>query len=138
MVETIKEVISKNLVVVTGEHSVFYAAKRMADLDTSSTIIVGPGMKPIGIITEKDLVKRVIVRSIDPKRVSVAEIMTSPIKTVLPNTSIFYAHQLMHENNFRRLPVVNTEGKLLGLVSDIDIGNYFAEKRKQLVLSNIQ
>jgi CBS domain-containing protein len=137
MPETVGDILTKKVVVVTPDSSVYDAAKRMSDLEVSSTIIVDDSVKPIGVITEKDLVKRVIVQSVDPKTMKVTDIMTSPVKTIPPDTSVFYASQMMHKNNFRRIPVVDAAGKLLGLITEGDIANYFTEKRKQFVLENL-
>ena len=110
----------------------------MSELDVSSAIIVDKSVRPRGIVTEKDMVKRVIVQGADAKRTAVTKIMTSPVKSIPPETSIFYASEMMHQNNFRRLPVVTSAGKLLGLITEVDIANYFTEKRKQFVLENLE
>ena len=110
----------------------------MSDLDVSSAVIVDANVKPRGIVTEKDLVRRIIVKGENAKTTPVTKIMTSPVKSIPPETSIFYASEMMHQNNFRRLPVVNPAGKLLGLISEVDIANYFIEKRKQFVLENLE
>lgn len=126
------------MVVATPQNSVYDVARRMSELDVSSAIIVDSDIRPRGIVTEKDMVKRVIVQGTDAKKTAITKIMTSPVKTIPPDTNIFYASEMMQQNNFRRLPVVNATGKFLGLVTEGDIANYFTEKRKQFVLENLK
>jgi len=132
------DILSKKVVVATPESSIYDVARRMSDLDVSSAVIVDKNVRPRGIVTEKDMVKRVIVQGSDAKKTAITKIMTSPVKTIPPDTNIFYASEMMNQNNFRRLPVVNAAGKLLGLITEGDIANYFTEKRKQFVLENLE
>ena len=132
------DILSKKVVVATPESSIYDVARRMSDLDVSSAVIVDKNVRPRGIVIEKDMVKRVIVQGSDAKKTAITKIMTSPVKTIPPDTNIFYASEMMNQNNFWRLPVVNAAGKLLGLITEGDIANYFTEKRKQFVLENLE
>jgi len=95
------------------------AAKLMAELDVGSIVIV-QNKKPIGILTERDLLMKVVSEDLKASAVRVGKIMSSPLTTISPNTDIVEAAKLMAKNKIRRLPVVEN-GKLVGIVTSADI-----------------
>ena len=82
-------------------------------------IIVDEG-KPLGIITERDMLKRVICKGIDPEKVKAIEIMTKPLVNASPNMQAGNAAKIMLKWNIKKLPVVD-EGKLAGVVTLTDL-----------------
>ena len=62
--------------------------------------------------------------------------MSTPLQTVEPDTSIFYAQKLMQQEKFKKLPIIHG-GKLIGIVTQTDINNYLTRKRKEFVLKNL-
>jgi CBS domain-containing protein len=95
--------------------------------DTSNTI-----SKPIGIITERDIVRRVLwgYESIDPKRIMVSDIMSKPLITVGDEASIYDAALIMTKYSIRRLPVTK-DNILLGIVTTRDLARRIYEKNKE-------
>lgn len=102
-------------VLVSMRDSAKNAARSMA-ANGSSCAIVTLDRHPIGIVTEWDLLTRIVVLGKDPASTPVSEAMSAPLWTVLPTTKIEEAISLMTEKGFRRL-VVKDEQKLHGLVS---------------------
>lgn len=115
----VMEVMSRNPVSVGPKETVDKASKLMKDRNIGSLVVVKNG-KPVGIITEKDIVAKVVAEDAKPSAVKVKEIMSSPVKTIHPHDSIEDAAKLMAESKIRRL-VVADKKKLLGIVTENDI-----------------
>jgi CBS domain-containing protein len=108
--------------------SVLRAARRMRERRVGTLVIVDDVGKPVGLITDRDLALRVVAAGGDPRAVSVGEVMTEDPKTVTESTPIESALFLMRSGSFRRLPVVNEDGKLVGILSLDDVLGLLAEE----------
>jgi CBS domain-containing protein len=75
----------------------------------------------VGIISERDVVTRVVAPGADPQTTFVSEVMTSPVRTVTEDISSLDALELMHEGRFRHLPVLDRAGRLVGMLSVRDL-----------------
>ncbi len=115
----VHQLMSKNVVTADEQKSVYDIAKMMSEKDIG-TIVIVRDEEPIGIVTERDLVKRICAKDLNASKVMIREIMSSPLITVQPNTPIELAASLMVENKIRRLPVVK-DNKLVGIVTSADI-----------------
>lgn len=113
-------------------NSVEKAAKTMSDSDTSEIIIVDKNKKVIGIITDKDIVRRVVSKDLSTKETKLKDIMTKEVIMVLGEADLGYVAQLMHKHNIRRIPVVNKAGKLLGVVDARDLAGALTTQREVL------
>jgi len=102
-------------------------AKAMAKKGVSCAVITQGG-SAIGIVTERDLVSKVLAESIDPKNVLVRDIMSTPLITISPNATLTSAAELMAQYRVRRLVVVDASGSLAGIVTTGDIARTMAEK----------
>jgi CBS domain-containing protein len=71
----------------------------------------------VGVFTERDLMKRVVARGLDPKTTPVGEVMTTNIRTVPDETSVAQAIEIMRTNHFRHLPIVNGDGRIQSMVA---------------------
>jgi len=92
----------------------------MKDNKIGCVVVVNESNDPIGIITERDIINNLTVEDAN-LRSQVVNIMSNPIITLLETNSIMDALQTMTTNNFRRLPVINKEEKLVGIVTNKDI-----------------
>lgn len=115
----IKDVMIKNVATISQDEKVTTAAKRMSKKNIGSILVIDAG-DPIGILTEKDLLHKIVALGKDSNEILVRDIMTSSLITVEPDMSIFEAHKLMHDHHFRRLPVVK-DNELLGIVTETDL-----------------
>lgn len=115
----IKDMMTRSPIIISPKATVQDAAKEMKAEGIGSLIVLDSG-KPIGIITESDILKKIVAPAKDPSKTMVDDIMTSPIITVKPDTSIEEAIKVMGELSIRRLPVVDHE-KLVGMVTEKDI-----------------
>lgn len=105
----------RKLMLVPPETTVFEAARRMAKCNYGAVLVVD-GETLLGIFTERDMVLRVVARKLDPAHTSLAEVMTPGPKTIDAHESFGKAMLVMHEGDFRHLPVID-QGKVVGLVS---------------------
>ena len=112
---------------VVGEASVAEAASFMVD-KRISCLPVSLGQGAIGIVTEKDIISRVVAVGQDPTRVRVKDIMSTPLRLIPVNATIRDAAERMLENHVRRLVITSETGKLIGLITMTDIVRWISEK----------
>lgn len=118
MQSTVREILARKGTVVhtvpVGT-SVRDAARTMSDLHVGSVVVMKDD-KLAGILTERDIARRLVFRGLDPERTFVEEVMTSKIASVGPSTKVGEAMHAMSETHCRHLPVV-ADDKVIGLVS---------------------
>ena len=115
----VKEAMKTNPLMVAPSISIVEAAKLMRKRKLGSVIVVEK-KQPIGILTESDILRKVVAEGADPASVTVADVMSTPIIVTDPFISIETAMKTMGKCNIRRLPVVE-EGKLTGIITHRDI-----------------
>ncbi|MBD3203156.1 CBS domain-containing protein [Candidatus Woesearchaeota archaeon] len=116
----VKEIMSKNLSTLDKEKTPLDAMKLMSKNHFSS-IIIKKGRKPIGIVTEKDIISRVFLKNKDPEKIKLKSIMTTKLETISPEITIIEASYIMKEKKIKKLIVVNKNGNLVGLLTQTDI-----------------
>lgn len=115
----VKDIMSKKPIVVKAGTTIKEAAKVMKKNSVGSLIVMQKE-RPIGIITERDILLKVIAGDKTPAKTKIREIMTSPVVTIGPNTDVAEAAKKMAKLNIRRLPVVQKD-ELQGVVTENDI-----------------
>lgn len=110
---TVKDIMTKEVVTIETNKSVFEAAELMSSKGLGCLIVVIKAF-PVGIITERDIVRRIVAKRSSPD-VKVTEVMTKTLITVDPDTSLKEAARVMSTNKIRRLPVLK-QNKLVGIV----------------------
>ncbi|MFN4132922.1 MAG: cyclic nucleotide-binding/CBS domain-containing protein [Candidatus Hadarchaeales archaeon] len=118
-VVSIKEAMTAKVLTIGPNATVATAAKKMAENSVGSIVVV-EGKKPIGILTERDLLMKVVSTDAKPSKVLVKKVMSSPLTTIGPDSDVVEAARIMARNRIRRLPVVD-KGKLIGIVTTADI-----------------
>lgn len=114
----VEEIMSKNAITIGPEASMAEAAKIMGDKHIGSLIVMIKG-KPEAIVTERDLLSKILAKGKDPKTVKVKEVMSSPLITISPLATIKDAARTMIEKKGRL--VVFHEGKLTGIITASDL-----------------
>lgn len=117
--EKIKEIMTSGVISVSPEDSVKKAVDTMTDRNISC-VIVTEGKKPIGIITERDLVQRVLKPGKSTKSLKAKDIMTPSVVSISDQSPLEEGLRVMESMKIRRLPVVSKQG-LSGLVTQSDI-----------------
>lgn len=114
---SVKDIMTKEVITIETTKTIFDAAELMTEKGLGCLIVVIKGF-PVGIITERDIVRRIVAKraSLDIK---VKEVMTKTLITVEPNTSLKEAARVMSSNKIRRLPVLE-KNKLVGIVVSSD------------------
>jgi CBS domain-containing protein len=116
----VKDVMSSPAVTVDENAPANKVAELMVKHDYGCIIVTSKQAKPMGIITERDLVVRVMAKNVKPDTVKAKGVMTSPLMTIEPDVTINEAAKRMSKLNIRRLGVVY-RGQLVGIVSSKDI-----------------
>lgn len=116
----VREIMSSPVLTVASDKNIVEAAKTMELGQVGAVIVTDAGGKPLGILTEHDIVARVVSRSSDPSRTRVDVVMTAPLLTVDPDTEITEAARMMSKYKIRRLGVVY-KGELTGIVTSRDL-----------------
>jgi CBS domain-containing protein len=113
------DAMTRGVICVDAKDTVKYAAEVMEKNDISSVIVTKNGAG-VGIITERDILSKIVVPSKEPGKVSCYQIMTSPLITISPSASVDAAAEVMRDRNIRRL-VVSERGKVIGVLSEFDV-----------------
>jgi CBS domain-containing protein len=116
----VKDVMSSPAVTVQESVTANKIADLMSKHDYGCIIVSSKDGKPIGIITERDLVVRVLAKNAKPDTVKAKDVMTAPLMTIEPDATISEAARRMSRLNIRRLVVIYRE-KLVGIVSSKDV-----------------
>lgn len=129
----ISRIVSRHVITVTPETPAREAIATMAQAGISC-LVISEKKKPVGIFTERDLV-RAVHRHTAFGEMTIAALMTSPVLAIPGNLSIFEAYNLMLTNSIRHHVVVNSTGHILGVISQSDLINqlgleFFVEMRK--------
>jgi CBS domain-containing protein len=112
-------------VVICGpDESVTKAAQKMAENDVGSVVVVNGKGSIVGIITDGDIVRRVVAKGLDPNRTLVRHVMTPNPVTIYEDAPLSAAADLMSRKRIGHLPVVNRDGKLVGIITRSDIIRY--------------
>jgi CBS domain-containing protein len=107
----------KRVISVTPDTSIHKAAIIMTQANCGSVLVLDAAGALLGIVTERDLMTRVVAKALDPASTLVSTVMTRNPRVVPPETTVSDAIVIMIERGFRHLPVVTSAGKLIGVFS---------------------
>ena len=102
-------------------------AQMMVKKSVGSVIIMDKNSHPIGIITERDMVKRVCTKNVAASRIKLEQIMSTPLITIMSYDSIDTASRVMVKNKIKRLVVLEEDNRIIGLISATDITRRLAK-----------
>jgi CBS domain-containing protein len=115
----VRDVMSKNVRVVRPDTTVKEVVATMNKFDIGSIIVV-QGERPVGIITERDILRRLVEPCLAPETLTARQVMTSPVTTIGETATIEEAAKLMAKKRVKKLPVMDNQ-KLVGIVTFTDI-----------------
>lgn len=118
---------TKQVVAIPIGKTVAEVATLMKKHEIGSVVVVeekAPG-RAKGILTERDIVHKVVALGKDPSRIKVDEAMSKPLRVISPTASLEEASTAMRENRVKRLPVINERQELIGIISESDIMRVF-------------
>ena len=102
-------------------------ASLMINKKVGSVIVIDKNTEPLGIITERDIVKHIYLKNIAASRIKVEEIMSAPLITIMSYDSIDTASRVMTKNKIKRLAVLEEDNRIVGLLSVTDITRHLAK-----------
>ena len=106
------------------EDTVLTAAQAMSEKNYGAAVVVSPDYKPIGIVTERDFMRRLINKGLDPITTPLIAIMTTDLKLANGDDDLLDWLRLMSNERFRHLPVIDDQGKLISIMSQGDFVSY--------------
>ena len=133
---SIRNVMTPNPTTVEPSSPVIEAARIMRDEDVGPVPVVEGG-RLVGMITDRDTTIRVVAEGKDPQATTVGEVMSRDLVTVDPQESLDEALRLMAEHQVRRVPVVEEDGRLAGIVAQADVAQQGADHKTGEVVQQI-
>ena len=115
----VRDIMSKDVRVVRPDTSVKEVVATMNKFDIGSIVVV-QGDRPVGIITERDILRRLVEPCLAPETLTARQIMTSPVLSISETANIEETAKLMARKRVKKLPVINN-GKLVGMITYTDI-----------------
>jgi CBS domain-containing protein len=131
----IGEICVRDVVTATRETTIFEAAQLMRVNHVGDLLVVegsNGSRAPVGIITDRDIVVAVVALKLDASVISVGDVMGARLETVGEEQGVFETIQHMRRSGIRRMPVVNRQGGLVGIVSVDDLVQLLAEEMTDL------
>jgi CBS domain-containing protein len=129
----IKDIIRPSLHTVGHQTTVREVARLMKEKDVGCVLVQNPAGLPIGIITDRDLVLRCLANGVSADKARAQEVMTAAVATVREDSGLFDCIRTMHDARVRRLPVVDSNGKPVGIISFGDLLGILSQELGSLV-----
>ena len=136
MGKSISELMTRDPRTVTTDSTVAEAARTMRDVDAGVIPIV-EGERLVGVVTDRDIAVRVVAEGKDPQTTKVTEVASKDLVTIDPQQDLDEALRLMAQHQVRRLPVVEEDGKLIGIVAQADVATHAGGKKTGEVVEQI-
>ena len=116
----IKDWMSKKIATVTESQTILDAVKLM-DKQNIGSVVVVQGKKPVGILTERDMLRKVMAKGKEPKTILIKEVMTPNPKMLSEDATLLDVTKLMNKYGFRHIIIINAAGDLSGMVTAKDL-----------------
>jgi CBS domain-containing protein len=136
MGKSIRELMTENPRTVGADQSVVEAARIMRNDDVGLVPIVD-GDRLVGTVTDRDITVRVVAEERDPGSTTVREVASTDLVTVDPQQELDEALRLMAQHQVRRLPVVEEDGRLVGIVAQADVARHGDDTQTGQVVEQI-
>jgi len=136
MTKSIRDLMTENPRCLESGSNVVEAARLMRDEDAGIIPIV-EGQKLVGTVTDRDIALRVVAEGKAPESTTVGEIASRELVTVDPRQDLDEALRLMARHQVRRLPVVEEDGKLVGIVAQADVARHASDEQTGDVVEDI-
>ena len=135
----VQEIMTKSPTFCTRDTGLQAAARMMCDSDCGELPVVDgqKTMKPIGVITDRDITCRAVAQGKNPLELKVSDCMSSPAITVTPETDVDECCELLEQHQIRRVPVVDKNGRCCGIVAQADIARRLAPQKTAEVVREV-
>jgi Predicted signal-transduction protein containing cAMP-binding and CBS domains len=115
----VRDIMRKSVITSSMKETILDAAKKMSEYGIGSVVITDDD-KPVGIVTERDIVRKVVSRDMSAKEVSVFDVMSTPLISIAPDVEVIDAVRMMKERDVKRL-IVFKNGEMVGIITDNDV-----------------
>lgn len=132
----IGEICSRETIITNPQESVLEAAKLMHRYNVGSLVVVETderGNKPVGIVTDRDIVLKTTAMELNHREAKLADIMSAKLLTAKETDDVYETLSRMRQKVVRRVPVVNEEGYLTGMLSIDDVLEFFTKELSEIV-----
>ena len=122
--EPVSSIMITNVKTATEEETIQTVCKSMYENEIGSIVVIKrtiDGINPIGIVTERDIVRQIGSSELFVVQAPIRHIMSTPLVTIEPNSPIRSAIELMQQKNIHRLPVIDNRGIMVGIVTSTDL-----------------
>jgi CBS domain-containing protein len=136
MAKTVTDIMSANPCAIDADKPVAYAAQMMKQEDVGLAPIV-EGDLLVGALTDRDIVTRVVAEGKDPQSVKVRDVASTDLVTIDPQEDLDEALRLMASYQVRRLPVVEEDGRLVGVLAQADVAREANDKKTGQLVEEI-
>jgi CBS domain-containing protein len=136
----VSKYMTKTVITANLDQTIQSACKIMNENNLGGIVIVKRGVsgnEPVGVITERDIIRKIDEADLFTTQSPIRELMSNNLVTIKPNNTISDAIGLMHGNNIRRLPVIDNDGKMVGIITDKDILKAAARKKGSIATAYI-
>jgi CBS domain-containing protein len=134
---SVGEFCNREVIVIEKQESVFDAAKLMRHQHVGDVVVIekqGGRNVPVGMLTDRDIVIEVIAEDVEPASVTIGDIMSQDLLTVGEQDDLLETIKLMRARGIRRMPVVDDEGGLVGILTVDDVLELITEQMSDLVV----
>lgn len=138
VVQTVESFMTRRVVTLKKNAKISEAITIMAKKSISCILITNNNNRPTGIITERDLVKRVLQMGVNPQETEISYVMSSPVVAVPKDADIFDVMMIMQKHGFRRVIVTNSDKVLIGLVTQTDLFKGIRKVQRDLETINTE
>ena len=118
----VRDIMTKEIVTIDGDKSALEAAKMMAERGISS-LFIARNAATVGIVSERDFVKKICAKELSVSQVKIADIMSKILTTATPDTPIEVAVQRMVNHKVRRLPIIEGD-RIVGIITVTDLAKH--------------
>jgi CBS domain-containing protein len=135
----VKDLMTPDPACCTPDATLQRVAEMMAEHDCGEIPVVDnvASMKPVGVITDRDITCRTVAKGLNPLTLTVADCMTTPCVTVTPDMSLAECCRILEENQIRRVPVVDAGGACCGIVALADIAQHDKKRETAEVVKEV-
>lgn len=135
----VREIMTKNPACCTPNTTLQEVAKMFVDHDCGCIPVVDSekGMKPVGVITDRDICCRAVAQGKNPLEMTARECMSDSVVTVTPEMSLDECCTIMENNQVRRVPVVDANGRCCGMVAQADIAQHASNNKTAEVVKEV-
>jgi CBS domain-containing protein len=125
---SVGRICSREIDIAEANETARDAARRMLQRGVGTLVVLNDDRQPAGLVTDRDLVVRVLAPARDPETTRVSDIMTADPKVLREDSPIEGALGLMRAGSFRRVPIVDAAGRLVGILTLDDVLSLLAEE----------